>query len=480
MLMSVILTGANFVFPLITYPYVARVLLPEGTGKVAFALSVLSYFSWIAVLGIPSIGVRECAKCRGDRQALSKTVQELFIINLASTLVAYLLLFLAVPLVPRFRQDSALFYVMSVSIVMTTFGVEWLYQALEEYTYITKRSLIFKTISVGLIFLMVRDRDDYLIYGALSIFTTSASYLFNLIHSRKFVDWRLIPGREYKKYIRPIFALFTASIVINVYANVAVLLLGFLSGDAAVGQYNAALKIRGLLTSVSTAVTAVLIPRMAACYQNGREDEFVGYGVRSLKVSCALALPLALYVLLNTADAIRLICGAEYLPAVMPLKILAVCSMTLVMTNLFGNQMLIPMGRERIYTHSVVVSLFVNVALTATLVPATGATGAAVAALATEFVNIFFMGRGVRKEAGRILRRLGAAKYLSASAAGALANLALAAWVLPHMDSTVLRLSAAALAFFIAFYGVLILQREDIMTDALRRVMSLLHIRREV
>ena len=98
MIMGTILTLSNFIFPLITYSYVARIISPSGIGKVAFVNSVLSYFIYIASLGIPSYGLRECAKLRNDKEKLSKTFQELLIINLVSTMFAYILLFIVMRL----------------------------------------------------------------------------------------------------------------------------------------------------------------------------------------------------------------------------------------------------------------------------------------------------------------------------------------------------------------------------------------------
>lgn len=172
MLMSIINTSSGFVFPLITYSYVARILHTTGTGKVAFVQSVLTYFSYIASLGISGYGMRECAKVRDDRNKLSKLTQELLIINLVSTIFSYALLIAVVVLSSKLQSYKSLFWVMSCSILLQTLGMEWLYGALEEYSYITIRSLVFKTISVILIFVLVKNENDYITYGALTIFTT--------------------------------------------------------------------------------------------------------------------------------------------------------------------------------------------------------------------------------------------------------------------------------------------------------------------
>ena len=131
-IMSTLLTVSNCVFPLLTYSYVARVLGPIGTGKVAFVTSVLQYFGYIATLGIPAYGLRECAKVRNDKEKLSGLVYELFVINLCATIVAYILLFIGVAFYPKFYEYRYLFAVQSITIILTSIGFEWLYQSLEE------------------------------------------------------------------------------------------------------------------------------------------------------------------------------------------------------------------------------------------------------------------------------------------------------------------------------------------------------------
>ena len=147
-IMNLILTSSNFIFPLITFPYVSRVLLASGNGKVNFITSVVNYFMMVAALGIPTYGIRACAKVREDKDKLSKTVQELMIIHTIMTLITLIFYILSIFLVNEFYQEKELMLINSVGLVFNVFGVNWLYQALEEYDYITIRSIIFKIISI--------------------------------------------------------------------------------------------------------------------------------------------------------------------------------------------------------------------------------------------------------------------------------------------------------------------------------------------
>ena len=128
-IMNAILTMSSFIFPLITFPYVSRVLLPVGTGKVSFANSVITYFAMFAQLGIPTYGIRACSKVRDNKEELNKTVHEIFLINLIMSVLTYLVFLVCLVAVPRFRQDYALFLILSSTLFFNVIGMEWMYKA---------------------------------------------------------------------------------------------------------------------------------------------------------------------------------------------------------------------------------------------------------------------------------------------------------------------------------------------------------------
>ena len=151
--MNFILTATQFIFPLITFPYVSRVLQAAGNGKVTFAASVANYFMMVASLGIPTYGVRACARVRDDKEKLTKTVQELFIINSVMTFTLHYILYHLFFTFQDFRGKRHFFYINGINIVLNMFGMNWVFQALEQYDYITFRSIAFKIISIVLMFL---------------------------------------------------------------------------------------------------------------------------------------------------------------------------------------------------------------------------------------------------------------------------------------------------------------------------------------
>ena len=171
--MNAILTMSSFIFPIITFPYVSRILQPVGTGKVSFAVSVVNYFSMFAQLGIPTYGIRICAQVRDNRRKLTRTAHELLMINGCMSLFSYAAFIVSLFVVPRFQSEKTLFLIVSLTILFNAIGMEWLYKALEQYAYITVRSVVFKFIALIALFTLVHSKSDYVIYGGISIFAVA-------------------------------------------------------------------------------------------------------------------------------------------------------------------------------------------------------------------------------------------------------------------------------------------------------------------
>ena len=273
-IMNAILSISGFIFPFITFPYISRILLPEGTGRVNFATSLINYFVMLAMLGIPTYGIRACAQVRDDKEKLTRTAHELLFINLIMSLVSYALLAAALLFVPRLFEDRLLYIIVSSTILFTAIGMEWLFKALEQYTYITVRSLVFKAIAVVAMFLLVHQKSDYVIYGGISIFAASASNILNFIHARKYIIMHPIGNYNLKKHLKPVLVFFAMACATTIYTNLDNVMLGFMKGDVDVGYYNAAVKIKLILVAIVTSLGNVLLPRVSYYIQHGQMSEF--------------------------------------------------------------------------------------------------------------------------------------------------------------------------------------------------------------
>ncbi len=233
--MNFILTISNFIFPLITFPYVSRILMAEGVGKVNFATSIVAYFSMLGMLGIPTYGIRACAKVRDDKEKLNKTVFEIMILNALVMSISLLLLFFCVLSIEKLYRERTLYLILSFTLFFNVLGVDWLYRSLEKYSYITIRSIVFKFISVILMFLFVHQSNDYVIYGAISVFAAVGSNFLNFINLRKLISRPSFKELNIFQHLKPTLTFFLLTVSTTIYLNVDTTMLGFIKGSEAVG-----------------------------------------------------------------------------------------------------------------------------------------------------------------------------------------------------------------------------------------------------
>lgn len=385
-IMNAILTMSQFIFPLITFPYISRVLLPEGTGKVSFATSVVSYFAMFAQLGIPTYGIRACAKVRDDREELTKTVQELLIINLVMSILIYVALFAAIFTVPRLQQDKLLFIIMSSVIFFNAIGMEWLYKALEQYSYITIRSIAFKFIGVVAMLVLVHKKSDYVIYGGLTILAGSASNIFNLLRVRKYVTLKPVGDYNFRRHFKAVIIFFTMSCATAVYTNLDKVMLGFMTSDQDVGYYHAAVRIKDILVSIVTALGAVLLPRTSYYVEHGLLYEFYRITQKAINFVFLFATSTMIYFMLFAKEGVLFLSGSAYVGAILPMQIIMPTLLFIGLTNVMGIQMLVPLGKEKIVLYSEIAGMIVDLILNAILIPKLAATGAAIGTLAAEVI----------------------------------------------------------------------------------------------
>ena len=455
-IMNMILTMSSFIFPLITFPYVSRILLPEGTGKVSFATSLISYFSMFAQLGIPTYGIRACAKVRDNREELTRTAQELLFINLAMSVFSYVVLFLAIAFVPRLQSEKTLYVIVSFTIILTSIGMEWLYKALEQYTYITIRSVIFKFVAFIAMFLLIHEKFDYVIYGGISILAGSASNIFNLMNVHKFIDLKPVGGYNFKQHIKPILTFFAMACATTIYTNLDTVMLGFMKTDADVGYYNAAVKIKNILVSIVTSLGAVLLPRASYYVENGLMDEFRRITKKAFSFVFLIASPLMLYFMFYAKEGIFFLSGSAYAGSILPMQIIMPTLLLIGISNLLGIQVLVPLGKEKILLYAEITGAIIDLLINCLLIPRFASAGAAIGTLVAELVVTSVCIWALKDDVAETLKQIHYGRITFALILGTVASL----WVKMLGLGSFLTLVISALLFF-GVYGVYLLIRKE-------------------
>ncbi|MDR1800811.1 MAG: flippase [Lachnospiraceae bacterium] len=379
-----ILTISNFIYPLITFPYVSRILLPIGTGKVSFATSVIYYFNILAQLGIPTYGIRACARVRDDKEKLTRTAHEILLLNLVTSICSYVMLFIALFTIQRLREEKTLMIIMSLTMIFQMIGVEWLYKALEKYAYITTVTVIFKAVAVVAMLLLIHERSDYVIYGGLSIFAASASGVLNFINAHKYIGFRALKKYNIKQHLKPVFIFFAMSVTTTLYIQLNTVMLGFIKTDTDVGYFDAANKIKNILLGFVTSLGQVLLPRTSFYVEQNKMDEFRAVTKKAFNFVVILAASFTVYFVIFASEGILFLSGPAYSGAVLPMKIIMPTVFIIGLTNIMGIQILVPLGKERFVLYSEIAGAATNLVISSILIPHFAATGAAIGMLFAE------------------------------------------------------------------------------------------------
>ena len=463
-IMNFILTASGFIFPLITFPYVSRVLMETGTGKVAFVSAYVNYFLMVAQLGIPTYGVRACARVRDDKEKLSKTYQELMLINLCMTLVVTGVYFVTLFTIPQLFENRTMFYINSATFFLTFIGSNWLFQALEQYDYITIRSIIFKIISVVLMFIFVRHAGDYVVYSAITMLAAVGSNVLNFFRARRYVSFKRFGGYDLKRHMKPIMILFAQSLAISIYTNLDTIMLGFMKDDAQVGYYNAATRVKIILVSLVTSLGNVLLPRMSYYVKQGLKKDFYRIMIKALNFALFMSIPLALFLFISSSDCLRVLAGSRYDPATLTLSLLSLTLIPIGITNVLGIQVLTPLEDEKHVMLSVVAGAVTDFVLNWIFITAWGATGAAASTLIAEVVVLIMQMRFARNITRPVRRYIKIPKYVITGLCAAAPTFLIHLIPFPH---AVINLIIEAAVFFGIYMGILYLAKDKMLTETL-------------
>ncbi len=405
--MNSFLSISNFIFPIITFPYISRILTPVGTGKVSTATSVIAYFNIFAQLGIPTYGVRACAQVRDNREELTRTAHELLMINLIMSAFMYLLLIPAILFVPVLRDEKPLYVITSSTILLTSIGMEWLYKALEQYTYITVRSVIFKIIAMVFMFLLIHEQSDYVIYGAIAIFASSASNILNFINVRKIIDLKPVGGYHMSRHLKCVGIFLAMSCATTVYTNLDTVMLRIMTGDEEVGLYNAAVKIKTVLLSIVTSLGTVLLPRVSYYIENRMMDDFKRVTAKALNFVTVLAGGATVYFILMAKAGVLLISGEAYSGSVLPMQLIMPTVFLIGISNILGIQMLVPMGKEKTVLWAEIGGAVIDLVINTLLIPKMRSAGASVGTLVAELFVTAFLFIYLREDLKGVIRKIG-------------------------------------------------------------------------
>ena len=380
---NMVRVGSNILFPLISFPYISRVLGPAVKGEYDYVYAVVSYFILFANLGFPIYGIREISKSRDSRKEISDTVSSIFTTNVFSVSIAFILFVLLTLAIPS--NEKLLFSIVGISIVFSCIQFDWFYQGVEDFKYITIRSLVVKTLSLIALFYFVRTKEDLIAYALISVIGEFGNNIFNLFRIGKYADLRFSLKNNFA-HVRGASALFLGTVAVSLYTQLNTVMLGILDTKESVGYFTAGNKLVHLILSVITAMLATIIPRISYQMGTGKKEEGVQLQHKVLKLTLYLSYPLIAILYFLAGDIVVVLAGNQYLPAIPALKILCLLVIIIPLSNFLGLQVLFPIKKELFGTYAVIAGAIVNITLNYVLVIKYSFIGISLAIVISEFV----------------------------------------------------------------------------------------------
>lgn len=369
--------------PIITTPYVSRILSPDGVGAYNYSFSIASFFVLVASLGSSAYSQREIAFCRDDVKRRSEVFFEILILRI-------IMFFLISPIYFFFSFSQikyrALLYIQYILLVSSALDISWLFQGVEDFKSTACRSIVVRIITVFVVFIFVKSENDLGLYTLIMALSTLLSESALWLYVKKniyIIDFKKInPFR----HIKEILLLFLPVAAINIYTSVDKIVLGILSTDAQVGYYSQSEKIVKLAMTVITSLGTVMLPTISVLISQKKWEQVKLNVKESIHFVLYLGIPMMLGMIAIAPIFIPWFLGSEYHESVKLMQMLAPLIIIIGLSSVTGQAVLIPMNLQKIYTFSIFSGALLNILCNFLLIPRYNSVGAVIGTLAAEII----------------------------------------------------------------------------------------------
>lgn len=368
--------------PLITMPYVSRVLSPQGVGTNSLTNANTQYFMLLGTLGITMYATKKIATVRENKRKLRQTFWEIFSIQFIGCMISYVIFVLVLGL----NSSLGMYYMLQGFFILSSaIDISWYFVGIEDFKNASIRSFFVKVTSVILIFIFVKDSNDlwkYILINSLTMFVGQFVMWFYVDKSN--FSFKSLEKLKLKKHMLPVLVLFIPQVASQIYTVLDKTMLGIYSPTVDVGYYDQSQKIVRILLTIITSLGMVMMPRIASLTSKNQHDLVKDTLKKSFTVISFLAVPIAFGIMSVSDRFIPLFFGYEYISVIPLLKISSVLIIIIGLGNVFGTQYMIAVGKNKEYTISVCVGAVVNFILNLILIPKYSALGAVIATVSAE------------------------------------------------------------------------------------------------
>ncbi|ELA8196172.1 TPA: flippase [Vibrio parahaemolyticus] len=378
---------SGILFPVLTFPYVTRILGPEPLGVVNLALSISTIFVMLMQVGIPVYGIKAMSKVR-QLEEKRKIFWTLIYINIITGLVSSAIYCVFVIYFGYFDSEPILYMLIVPSLLLGFTSVDWYFASNEDFKSIAIRTLVLRLFSLIFLFSFVNASGDYKIYAGIIIYGGLISNAILFLMAWRNVGFRIpnIKIIDIKKHVHPLKYLLLTSVVASLYGSFDMLLIEKYWGAEYVGYYSIDRRLTLIIIALIGSFSLVLIPKMTRSIESGYESKFKSLFSESIFFLYVLNLPVILFVYIYSEEVILAFAGEGFLSSIDVLKVLSLQILFNSASNLLNVQVLMPLSQERVIFNSSAFGLLVNVVLGFLLIPSFNIIGAAIALVCSEFV----------------------------------------------------------------------------------------------
>jgi len=374
---SSILTVSTYLFPLLVYPYVSRVLGLTNIGIVNFIDNLINYFVAVSMMGITTVGVREIAGARNDKFQLSHTFTSLLSLTGITTIAAMLILLVAMYSIPTLVPYQDLLYVGQIKLISNLFLIEWLFTGLEDFKYITIRTIIIRCLYIASVFLFVRAATDYKLFYVLTCGMVFTNAVINVIYSKRFVIYSF-KSVMMRPYVKPFFIMGIYALLVHVYTSLNSVWLGFVTNTDEVGYFTTATRLYSIVMALLISFTNILFPHVSNLLAKGHTTEFWQKINSAFDVLLVFAFPTAIFLFVAGPSLLHLFAGDGYEGAYLPMRIISPLVLIVGTEQILVIQILMAMHEDRTVLKNSFTGALVAILLNLLITSSLGAPGSAI------------------------------------------------------------------------------------------------------
>lgn len=384
------------ILPLITVPYVSRVLGADGVGIYSYTYSIAYYFMIIAMLGLNNYGNRTIAKVRDNKEELSKEFCSIYAFQLITSnlmLISYLMYVLIFD-----NQYKTIAMIQIMYVISSIFDINWFFFGIEKFKLTITRNTMIKILSLLFIFIFVKTPNDIWKYTAILAGSTLFSNIVLFAFLRKYIKFIKVRKKDILKHIKPCFILFLPVIAVSIYKIMDKIMLGNMSNVSEVGYYENGEKIIQVPLAIITALGTVMLPRVSNMLSNHQEEYVKKIISKTMPFIMFLAFPMFFGIFVIGKDFSLIFFGSEFEKSGYVMQLLSITIVFLSWGNVIRTQYLIPKERDKEYIISAFLGAIVNFIMNCIFIPKYSSLGACIGTIVAEFVVMFYQSWVVRKE----------------------------------------------------------------------------------